>query len=65
MTFVKLHQNGYEILVNMSTVSEIHQYNGSDQSTLYLNFVVDGEQANFKVDETLDEIYEKMKGNGE
>ena len=63
MKFVKLHQNGHEMLVNLNTVSEIYQHTGSDQSTLFLNFIVDEEQAHFKVDESLDEIHAKMKGN--
>lgn len=65
MTFVKLHSNGREMLVNMSTVTEIYKMIGDGKSDLYLNFEVGGEQAHFKVDESLDEIYEKMKGNGE
>ena len=61
MKFVKLHQEGREILVNMSTVSDIYQLT-NDKSVLYLNLEVGGDQVQLRVDETLDQIYEKVKG---
>lgn len=61
MKFVKLHQEGREILVNMSTVSDIYRLT-NDKSVLYLNFEVGGDQVQLRVDETLDQIYEKVKG---
>lgn len=61
MKFVKLHQEGREILVNMDTVSDIYRLT-NDKSVLYLNFEVGGDQVQLKVDETLDQIYEKVKG---
>lgn len=65
MKFVKLHNEGREVLVNMSTVTEIytHKVTGYSKSALYLNFEVDGEQVHLNVDESLDEIYEKVKGD--
>ncbi len=65
MTFVKLHNNGREMLVNMSNVTDICNAIGDSKSVLCLNFAVGGEQAHFKVDESLDEIYEKVKANGD
>lgn len=49
----------------MSTVTEIytHKVTGYSKSALYLNFEVDGEQVHLNVDESLDEIYEKVKGD--
>lgn len=61
MKFVKLHQEGREILVNMDTVSDIYRLT-DDMSVLYLNFEVSGQQVQLKVDETLNQIYEKVKG---
>lgn len=63
MKFIKLHQGGREILVNMSTVTDIYSQSGDRKSIMYFNFEVGGDQVNFNVDETLDEIYEKVKGN--
>ena len=62
MKFVKLHYNGREMLVNMSTVSDIYRVT-SDKSVLYSNFELGGVQAKIEVDESLDEIYEKVKGS--
>lgn len=62
MEFVKLHQNGHEMLVNLNTVSEIYLVQGSEGSTLYFNFEVDGEQVRIKADESLDEIHTKANG---
>ena len=64
MKFIKLHYNGRETLVNMSNVTDIHRVPG-DKSILYLNYEAGGGQAHIKVDEPLDEIYEKLKGSGE
>lgn len=61
MKFVKLYQEGREILVNMDTVSDIYRLT-NDKSVLYLNFEVGGDQVQLRVDETLDQIYEKVKG---
>ena len=61
MKFVKLHQEGREILVNMSTVSDIYRLT-NDKSVLYLNFEVGGDQVQLRVDETLEQRYEKVKG---
>ena len=60
MKFVKLHQEGREILVNMDTVSDIYRLT-NDKSVLYLNFEVGGDQVQLRVDETLDQIYEKSE----
>ena len=66
MKFVKLHQNGREILVNLCAVSEIYQNHEGEKSILYFNFTIDSsEQSHFTVDESLDEIYAKANGNGE
>lgn len=63
MKFVKLHQNGHEILVNMSTVSEVYRAHESDKSTLYFNFTFGScDQVFFTVDESLDEILAKANG---
>ena len=60
MKFVKLHQSGREILVNMSTVTDIYMIDNKCQ--LFLNLAVDGDQAHLKVDESLDEILKKVNG---
>lgn len=68
MKFVKLHRNGGEVLVNMGFVTEAYNFtdeNSHRKGILYFNFEVDGMQACIKVDESLDEIYEKLSGNGE
>ena len=66
MKFIKLHYNGRELLANMSLVTDIHKEMNCDKSILYLNFLDDdGVQAAIAVDETLDEIYEKLKEKGE
>lgn len=61
MKFVKLHQAGREVLVNLSSVSEIYPVGGGNNSHLYLNYANDGEQLNFGVDESLDEILDLSK----
>lgn len=64
MKFVKLHQGSEEVLVNMSTVTEIYKMHGKRQSTLYFNFSVsEGERVHINVDESPDEIYAKVNGN--
>lgn len=67
MKFVKLHQSGEEVLVNMSTVSEVYRAgDNKSRSQLYFNFTDDdGGQFYITVDESLDEIYEKVKGSGD
>lgn len=61
MKFVKLHYNGREMLVNMSNVSDI--YATSDgKCELFLNLAVGDEQVYMKVDESLEDIYEKVNG---
>lgn len=64
MKFLKLHNNGRKVLVNMSTVAEIYDMPDQKKSVLYLNFELKGielrEQARIKVDESVDEIYEKL-----
>lgn len=55
MKFVKLHQHGVELFVNLSLVSEIYPVEGIYKSDLYLNGN-DGEQVSFRVDESVDEI---------
>lgn len=67
MKFVKLHQGGEEVLVNMSTVSEVYRARDNEsRNTLYFNFTDDdGGQFFITVDESLDEIYEKVNGGGE
>lgn len=62
MKFVKLHQEGREILVNMNNITDIYRLT-NDKSVLYLNLEVGGDQVQLKVDETLDQIYEKVKGS--
>ena len=60
MKFIKLHKNGLALLVNLSTVTEV--YTAVDnKSRLYFNFAADGEQENFTVDESIDEILEIIK----
>lgn len=61
MKFVKLHQSGREVLVNVSNITDIYTLT-NDKSALYLNFAIDKEQAYITVDETLEEIHEKVKG---
>lgn len=61
MKFVKLHQDGKELLVNLSNVSEVYKTE-TDKSLLYFNSVIEDEQVSITVDESLDEIYEKVKG---
>lgn len=65
MKFVKLHQNGREILVNLSLVSEVYPQTVKNKSNLYLNLDSEGEQVYLQVDESLDEIYAKANGCGE
>lgn len=65
MKFVKLHQNGREILVNLSLVSEVYTQTVKNKSNLYLSFDSEGEQVYLQVDESLDEIYAKSSGCGE
>ncbi len=64
MKFVKLHQGGEEVLVNMSTVSEVYRAcDNENESRLYFSIAADdGMQISINVDESLDEIYEKVKG---
>lgn len=65
MKFVKLHNEGREMLVNLCTVSEVYQVLGSDKSSLYFNFTgAEGAQVFLTVDESLDEIYAKSNVNG-
>lgn len=59
MKFVKLHQNGKQLLVNLSNVSEIYTMN--NKSGLQFNFAVRDEQESISVDESLDEILELIK----
>lgn len=59
MKFIKLHKEGREMLVNMDTVSDTYRLT-DDKSVLYLNFEVGGVQVQLKVDETLNQIYEKV-----
>ena len=61
MKFVKLHQDGRELLVNFSLVTEVYPIAGTPSSKLYL-IAAEGEQVVIEVDETLDQIYEKVKG---
>ena len=64
MKFLKLQQDGTDVLVNMSTVTEI--YRGDDgKSILYITSAINEEQVRVVVDESLDEIYAKVKGSGE
>lgn len=67
MKFVKLYQDGLEVLVNMSTVSEVYRScDDENESRLHFNFANDeGMQISITVDESLDEIYEKVNGNGD
>lgn len=60
MKFVKLHQEGREILVNMNNITDIYMLDNKCQ--LFLNLAVGDEQVQLKVDETLEEIYEKVNG---
>lgn len=60
MKFVKLHDDGREMLVNMNAVTEVYKVD-DDKCVLYLNLAENGEQIHFTVDETLDEIFEKIK----
>lgn len=63
MNFVKLHKGGVEVLVNMSTVSEVyHAGDNENMSKLYFNFSDgDGMQVSIIADESLEEIYEMLK----
>lgn len=56
MKLVKLHQAGREMLVNLSSVSEVYPVLGKNKSDLHLNFAINGDQVSFRVDESLDEI---------
>lgn len=53
---IKLHQKGREVLVNLSSVSEIYPEVWSDKSILHLNFAINNEQVRIRVDESMDEI---------
>ena len=61
MTFVKLHQDGRELLVNLCNVSDVYQESGNNKSRLFFNFAAGGDQVNFPVDESIDEILELIK----
>lgn len=63
MNFVKLHQSGRELLVNMNNISEVYTA-VNNKSSLYFNFAVDGDQVSVPVDESLDEILELIKQAG-
>lgn len=60
MKFVKLHQNGRELLVNMNNIAEVHTTRDYD-SLLYFNFVTGDDQVSITVDESIDEILELIK----
>ena len=60
MKFIKLHQNGRALLVNLCNVSDIYSAI-ENKSCLQFNFAVGGEQEGFVVDESLDEILELIK----
>lgn len=59
MKFIKLHQDGRELLVNFSLVTEVYPIAGTSSSELYL-IAAEGEQVVIGVSETLDEILEKV-----
>lgn len=59
MKFIKLHQDGRELLVNFSLVAEVYPKAGTPNSNLYL-IAAEGEQVVIEVSETLDEILEKV-----
>lgn len=61
MKFVKLHIDGQEILVNLSTVSEVYPVARINKSILYFNFATEGGQVTFRVDESIDEILHLSK----
>lgn len=60
MTFVKLHRDRKELLVNLSNVSEVYP-TGNNKSSLYFSFEVNREQERITVDESLDEILELIE----
>ena len=64
MKFIKLHRNGREMLVNMSNVSDIYA-TSVGKCELFLNLAVGDDQVRIKVDESLEDIYEKLKEKGE
>ena len=61
MNFLKLHKDGVEMLINMDSVIEIYKWGDRGKSVLYFGSVIDDEQVHIIVDESLDEIYEKLK----
>lgn len=67
MKFVKLHNKGVEILVNMRSVSAVYRDLESESSVLIYNIAGNngGREVKMLVDESLDEIYAKANGNGE
>ena len=62
MKIIKLHQSGRVILVNLNNATEIYTY-VNNESEVFFNFAVNDEQVSIVVDESLDEIYEKIKGD--
>ena len=60
MKFVKLHQGGVEMVINLSQVSEMYPVVGINKSDLYMIGNV-GEQVTFRVDESVDEILDLSK----
>ena len=60
MKFIKLHQGGQELLVNLCNVSDIYHESGN-KSSLFFNFAADGDQVSITVDESIDEILELIK----
>ena len=63
MKFIKLHQCGLELLVDLCNISEIHE-ESDNKSSLHFNFAVDSEQESITVDESIDEILELIKQGG-
>lgn len=63
MKFIKLHQHGEALLVNLSNISEVYMAL-KNESSLHFNFATDDEQVCITVDESLDEILELIKQVG-
>lgn len=60
MKFIKLHESGREVLVNLDNVSEVYTLVNKG-SELFFNFTAYNEQVSIVVNESLDEILELTK----
>ena len=61
MNFLKLHQDGKPILINLDNVTDIHSRGSAGECSIYFNTLYATEQARIDVDETLEQIQDLIK----